>query len=137
TIICIQISLQRCRKQKTAEAFLSSAVLSSHQRRLFQVDFCSLLFQFSLDLLSLCLGNSLFQYLRSVVNKLFCFFQSKTCDLTYSLDNLNLGSTRRYELYIELILFFCCCSLSACCCNYNACCCRYAELFFTSFYKLV
>src|SRR5699024_10813772 len=102
--------------------------------RLFKVNLSTLSLKFSLDLLSLSLGNALFNNLRCAVNKLFSLFQAKTCDLANHFDDFNLGSACCYKLYVKLILLLCCCSsVSGRCCNYNACCCRYAKLFFTCF----
>ena len=58
---------------------------------LFKVNLSSLCLKLSLKLFSLCLGNTFLYYLRSFVNYCLSLFQSKTCNLTYNLDNLNLG----------------------------------------------
>ena len=61
--------------------------------QLFQINLCTFSLKLSLNLLSLCFGNCLFYYLRSTVNYCLSFLQSKTCNLTYNLNNLNLGRT--------------------------------------------
>ena len=100
---------------------------------LFQVYSSANFFELSLDSVCFCLFNAFLNIGRSVVNQFFGFFQSKTGDLSYSLDNLDLFSSGCFQNYGEFALFFSS-SSSAC---YSACYgyrsgSGYAEFFFTS-----
>ena len=104
--------------------------------QLFDCNFCSNFFHLFFDVFCFFFGNSFFDVLRSAVNNSFCFFKTKTCDLTNNFDNFNFLSANFCQLNIEFCLLFCFLSCSCCtCCNYNTCCCGYAELFLTCFTK--
>ena len=89
---------------------------------------------------SLCIffGNAFLDRLGSAFNEVFCFFESKTGDFTYDLDNAELAVACSCEDYVEFRLFFSCCAAcrGSCRAGYRYGSCRYAEFFLESLYEI-
>ena len=100
-------TIQRALTLKAVQTMQSHPTADGASRSsLFQVHLCSLCLKLCLNLLCLCLGSAFFHYLRSAVNKLFRLFQPKSCNLADNLDYFNLGSSRRYQFYIEFCFLY-------------------------------
>ena len=68
---------------------------------LLKLNFSTCLLELALDLLSLFLGNTLLNGLRSAVNECLSVTQRKACNLLDNLDNLELGLASALQDHVE------------------------------------
>ena len=105
--------------------------------KLLNFNLCASCFEVSLELFSIFLRNAFLNSLRSSLNEVLCVLKTKTSNLTYNLDNVELGSASVGKDYVELGLLFSCGSCCAAnCCNCNGSC-GYAELLFECAYEVL
>ena len=83
--------------------------------KLLNLNNCSSFLESLLNGLSLFLGNAGLNFLRSTLNEVLSVLKSETCDLTNSLDNVELLSAEFLKNYVELSLLLYCGSCCACC----------------------
>ena len=105
--------------------------------KLLNLNLCASCLKILSDLVSLFLGNTLLDSLRSGLNEILSILKTKTGDLTSYLDNCELVSASGLENNVELGLLLCCgsCCCAGSCCNcYGSC--GYTELLFKCFNKV-
>ena len=72
-------------------------------------------FKLAFDLFCFRLRCTFFNGFTTSFNKLFGFFQAKTCDRAYFFNNSNLVAASRFKNDVKVSLFFCAaCSIAAC-----------------------
>ena len=69
--------------------------------------------KFCLDVVSFVFGCTLLKNLRSAVYNVLSFLEAKTCYFTNNFDNFYFVRSNFCKFYVELIFFFCCCSILA------------------------
>ena len=69
--------------------FLFRIFLFAKYDKLFNCNFSTFSFKFSLDFFSFFFANAFFKHLWSAVNGFFSFLKAKTCKVTNNFDNFN------------------------------------------------
>ena len=104
--------------------------------KLLNLNLCASCLKILSDLVSLFLGNTLLDCLRSCLNEVLSVLKSKAGDLTSNLDYCKLVSAccLKYNVKLGLLLNgSCCCTGSCCNCNGS---CGYAELLLKCLYEI-
>src|SRR5688572_23475005 len=70
------------------------------------------LFQLIGNFFCLSFSHAFFDVFRSTIYQVFCFFQSKTCNVFHDLNNIQFVGTTAFQHYVECSLFFSRCSSS-------------------------
>ena len=88
------------------------------EMKLLNFNFCASSLELLSDLVSLFLGDTLFESLGSCLNEVLSILKTKAGELTDNLDNVELGSACCLKDNVKLGLLLCC---GSCCCAGSGC----------------